>query len=289
MKPILTILLLICSFLVFSQKNENRKDKKKNENNELFKSELDSIYTLFIKTKDSLDSLINEKNNSKEIKKEKITNELNLDYILIGDQKWCQSNIGNENSILEKWVYENKFYECTSEQEWSDVVNSNKSKPAYYVLKNELKKVGYFFNIEGLRKLENNPPKGWRIAKYEDFQELLDYVNNLKIKSINSLQLILSNYSAPIKTTTTNIHPLTWSGLTTYDIYKLSLYPSSYFTGFESLLTKNNSLNLFSRFDEETNKIYFTEISSINKTSVIERKLGSEAYDYGFLVRLIKK
>ena len=292
MKKILTILLLTSSFIVFSQENEKKKDKKKNqknENNELFKSQLDSLNTLFIKTKDSLELLINEKNNSKETKKEKITNELNLDYILIGDQKWCQSNIGNENEVLEKWVEENKFYECTSEQDWSDVVNSNKPKPAYYVLKNELKKVGYFFNIEGLKKLENNPPKGWRIAKYEDFQVLIDYVNNLKIKPINSLQLILSNNFVPIQKKTNAIHALTWAGLPTYNIYNLSLYPVSYFSGFESLLTYNNLLNLFSRYDEENNKVYFTEISSVNKTSISERKLGSEAYDYGFLVRLIKK
>jgi hypothetical protein len=99
----------------------------------------------------------------------------------------------------------------------------------------------------------------------------------------------LSNYSNPFEKNTTKLHPLTWSGLPTYNIYNLSLYPVSYFSGFESLLSYNNLLNLFSRYDEETNKIYFTEISSMNKTSVVERKLGSEAYDYGFLVRLIKK
>ena len=127
----------------------------------------------------------------KNTKNEKNTNELILDYILIGDQKWCQSNIGNENSVLEKWVKVNKFQECTSEQDWIDKVNSN--TPAYYVIKNKPNSLGYFFNIEALKKIKNKPPNGWRIAEYEDFQELLEYVNNLKIKSINSLQLILSN------------------------------------------------------------------------------------------------
>ncbi len=290
MKTVLTILLLISSFHVFSQEKEKKIGKKKtekNKNSELFTSNCDSLNTLLIKTKDSLNLLIKEKINTKETKKDKVTKELILDYILIGKQKWCTTNIGSENSLFETWVKENKFQECTSEQEWNDVINSNNSKPAYYVLKG-LNTAGYFFNVEGLRMIQENPPKGWRIAKYEDFQELVEYVNKLKIKSINSLQLILSNFSPPVQKQTNAIHPLIWAGLPIYNIYNLSLYPVSYFSGFESLLTYNKSLNLFSRYEEATNKIYFTEISTMNKAFVVERKLGSEASDYGFLVRLIK-
>jgi hypothetical protein len=288
MKTILTTILIMTCFFGFSQDKKDKKNKKIEIIDLELNKKFDSLNKLFVQTKDSLDIFKKEdKNKSKETKKETITTDFNLDYILIGDQRWCATNIGDANSILKNWIVANKFYRCSSEQEWIDKVNSN--TPAFYVLKNELNNVGYFFNIEGLKKLQNNPPKGWRIANIHDFEELIEYVNNLKIKSITSLQLILGNYNYPIEKNTTKLHPLTWTGLPTHNIYNLSLYPVSYFSGFESLLTYNNLLNLFSRYDEETNKIYFTEISSSNKTSIVERKLGSEAYDYGFLVRLIKK
>jgi len=101
MKTILSTILIITCFFGFSQDRKNKK-------NEIIDLELnkkfDSLNKLFVQTKDSLDLFKKEdKNKSKETKKETITTDFNLDYTLIGDQKWCATNIGDANSILKSW------------------------------------------------------------------------------------------------------------------------------------------------------------------------------------------
>jgi hypothetical protein len=292
MKLNLFFLTLFISFWGFSQSKKDNKEinflKKQRDSLELA---IDEIKESIVIQRDSLRKIINELTKKKDegTKKKKTSDDFLGDYILIGSNKWASTNFGGaklnpSNDNTDDWLSENGYERCTSENEWIDMISSE--KPAYFVLEEPLFCVGYFFNSFALKKLQENPPKGWRIADFNDFIELYNYTTNLKLKTTSPFQLLVSNYSL-----TTNLEAkkkLTWTNQTINDIYNLSLYPVSYFSGFVSLLSFNTSLNLFSRYDEVNNKIYYTEVSPNNKLLPSERRFGSEAYDYGFLVRLIK-
>jgi hypothetical protein len=291
--------LFAAVILFISLNGFSQKSKKNNPDNDLLRSKIDSLELMLQnageilkREKDSLVGIITDlkKNKQESTRKSKNSDLYSADYILIGYNKWAATNFGGSSlnfssDYADDWLSDNNFYRCLDEEEWIEKINSD--EPAYFVLEEPLYCVGYFFNLRALKKLQNNPPNGWRIAKYEDFNDLFNHIVNLKIKSTTPFQLLAGNYSQ-----STNIEAkkkLCWTGQIVNDIYNLSLFPVSYFSGFVSLLTFNNSLNLFSRFDEETNKIYYTEIGPNNKLQPAERRFGSEAYDYGFLVRLIKK
>ena len=279
------------SFGVMSQNKRDNKEINflKNQKDSL-ELTLEAVKQLINKQKDSLNRIISDMKNKKtENAYKKTSDDFSCDYILIGSNKLASTNFGgkNNNSSNENtddWLEENGYERCMNETEWIDMISSE--KPAYYVLEEPLYCVGYFFNSFALKKLQENPPNGWRVANFNDFTDLFNHVSNLKLKTTSPFQLLVSNYSLSINSEAKN--KLIWTNQTINDIYNLSLFPVSYFSGFVSLLTFNKSLNIFSRLDEETNKIYYTELSPNNKLLPTERRFGSEAYDYGFLVRLIK-
>ncbi len=292
MKIILLFFTLLISIGVFSQRKRENKEiifiKNQKDSLELI---LEDVKQIVEKQKDSIKRIITDLKNKKseDTKKKKSDDNFSDDYILIGSNKWASTNLGgtklnSSNDNTDDWLTENGFERCISEKDWIEMLNSE--QPAYFILEDPLNCVGYFFNSFALKKLQENPPKGWRIADFNDFIELYNHTTNLKLKTTSPFQLLVSNYS--LTTNSEAKKKLTWTNLTIHDIYNLSLYPVSYFSGFVSLLSFNTSLNLFSRYDEEKNKIYYTELSPNNKFLPSERRFGSEADDYGFLVRLIK-
>lgn len=288
---ILTLFLLLC-FHVLSQ-------IPKSKHSQICRIKIDSLENLLMdentkqkKVQDSLTKVISnlERDNEDNSKNTINSDKYNTDYVLINNFKWAATNFGGTTSFnspdknADQWLEDNGFYRCDNQKEWS--IKIKEDQPSYFLLEEPLFCVGYFFNLPALKKLEKNPPKGWRIANHLDFKNLYDYSKDLNIKSITPFQLLVSNYTRSEDKAKSKLN---WTSQTIYNIYNLSLFPVSYFNGYESMIEYNNHLIIYSHFNEGTNKIYCSNLSPKDKSMPVEIKFGEDGFDYGFLVRLINK